>query len=284
MLYLSNKNYVECIDGRVGRGGVPALVVDYLVVGGGGAGGFAVLNQGYQGGGAGGFVTGSLTLSFNTPFDVIVGAGGSITGSQNGFTSSFSGNNFGTPITLIGAGGLSGQSGSNSGLPQAFGGGTGSECNGAGRYFGAGGGGGMRAGYDAVCFPTNAAGGGGDALAWYSGSFAGGGGGGLVALAGETPGAGGGGSSTNGRSGGDGASFTQPGVPPVQNTGGGGGAAGNNNLYPPTNGASGSVIIRYPYIPADFGIPYATGGDKYIFNGYVYHRFNNNGTFTTFAR
>ena len=279
MIYLSNQNIIESIDNQVFRGGVPPLVIDYIVVGGGGGG------RGYQGGGAGGFVTGSLIAAFNVPFIITVGAGGlaNLDGPYaTGSLSSFSGNNFGTPINIIASGGFT--SDAYSGYPQHNAGGLGNGCAGGGRYYGGGGGGGMRAGYDATC-ATDSAGGGGDAIAWYSGSFAGGGGGGTIGLAGETPQGGLGGGSTNGRSGANGGSFTSPGLPPVQNSGGGGGGVGNNSqTYPATNGASGSVLIRYPYVPGDFGIPYATGGDMYLFSDYVYHRFNSDGVFATFAR
>jgi hypothetical protein len=289
MLWNNNYNIVESIDQKLNRGGVPPLVVDYLIVGGGGAGQAAITGIGYGGGGSGGFNTGSLSLAFNIPFQIIVGAGG-IVSVSNGQSSSFSGDNFGTPISLTAGGGItptyvaSIQTDGRSGALQYNAGGSGNACAGGGRYYGGGGGGAMAIGESAICLPTARGGNGGAAIAWYSGSFAGGGGGGVIGLAGETPQAGAGGSSTNGRSGGDGGSFTSAGIPPVQNTGGGGGGAGNNNLYPASNGASGSVIIRYPYIQAEFAIPYATGGDKYIYDGYVYHRFNSNGTFATFAR
>jgi hypothetical protein len=285
MIYLSNQNIIESIDNQVSRGGVPPLVIDYIVVGGGGAGRVQVSGEfSYAGGGAGGFVTGSFISAFNVPFNIIVGAGAIASSANNGIggLSSFSGNNFGTPINIIASGGFTVDG--KSGLPQNNVAGTGSVCGGEGRYYGGGGAGGMRAGYNASCFPAPNGGGGGDAIAWYSGSFAGGGGGGVIGLAGETPQAGGGGGSTNGRSGGNGGQFTAPGLPPVQNSGGGGGGNGNNNLYPASNGASGSVILRYPYIDASFGVPYATGGDKYVYDGYVYHRFNSDGVFATFAR
>ena len=285
MLWNNNYNIVESIDQKLNRGGVPPLTVDYIVVGGGGAGRVQVSGENsYGGGGAGGFVTASLTLSFNTPFNIVVGAGAIASSANTGLggLSSFSGTNFGTPINIIASGGFT--TIGYSGEPQYNVSGTGSVCAGEGRFFGGGGGGGMNSGSSVNCLVGPTGGDGGAAIAWYSGSFAGGGGGGVIALAGETNLGGGGGGSTNGRSGGNGGSFTQPGLPPVENSGGGGGGNGNNNLYPASNGASGSVIIRYPYIPAEFAIPYATGGDITIYDGYVYHRFNSSGTFETFAR
>jgi hypothetical protein len=284
MLWNNNYNIVESIDQKLTRGGVPPLTVDYLVVGGGGAGQVAVFGNEYAGGGAGGFVTGSFVAAFNVPFTITVGAGAFASSSNMnvGQQSTFYGVNFGTPINIIASGGFT--TDPYSGYPQHIPGGSGSVCGGSGRYYGGGGGGGMSAGNPATCSFNNNGGNGGDAIAWYSGSFAGGGGGGVIGLAGETPGAGGGGGSTNGRSGGDGGQFTSPGLPPVENSGGGGGGNGNNNLYPASNGASGSVILRYPYSASEFAIPYATGGDKYVYDGYVYHRFNSDGTFATFAR
>jgi len=286
MLWNNNYNIVESIDQKLNRGGVPPLTVDYLVVGGGGAGRVQVSGEfSYAGGGGGGFVTSSLTLSFNTKFNIVVGAGAIASSANNGIggLSSFSGTNFGTPINIIASGGYT--STGDSGAPQNNIAGTGSVCAGSGRYYGGGGGGGMRTGSSVDCLAVPVAGGdGGDALAWYSGSFAGGGGGGVIGLAGETPLGGSGGGSANGPSGGSGGSFTTPTGNPVQNSGGGGGGNGNNNQLPATNGASGSVIIRYPYIPAEFAVPYATGGTITIYDGYVYHRFNSSGTFETFAR
>jgi hypothetical protein len=284
MIYLSNLNIIESIDNQVSRGGVPPLAVDYLVVGGGGAGQVSVFGNEYGGGGGGGFVSSSVTLQFNQPFAITVGSGGLASSSNNnvGQQSTFSGTNFGTPINIIASGGMT--TDAYSGYPQHNAPGTGSVCGGSGRYYGGGGGGGMSTGNPFTCSFENNGGNGGAALAWYSGSWAGGGGGGVIGLAGETPQGGGGGGSISGSSGGNGGSFTSPGLPPVQNSGGGGGGNGNNNLYPASNGASGSVIIRYPYIDASFGVPYATGGDKYVYDGYVYHRFNSDGVFTTFAR
>lgn len=284
MIYLSNQNIIESIDNQVSRGGVPPLAVDYLVVGGGAGGQVSVFGNEYGGGGGGGFVSASVTLQFNQPFTITVGSGGVASSANNnvGQQSTFSGTNFGTPINIIASGGMT--TDAYSGYPQHNVGGSGSVCGGGGRYFGGGGGGGMHIGYDFSCAGDGFGGAGGDALAWYSGSWAGGGGGGVIGLASETPLGGGGGSSISGSSGGSGGSFTQPGVPPVQNSGGGGKGNGNNNLYPASNGASGSVIIRYPYSAAQFAVPYATGGTTTIYDGYVYHRFNSSGTFTTFAR
>ena len=276
-----NYNYnvieaVSSIGGRgVTRGGVIPLSIDYIIVGGGGAGGINGGVGGYIGGGAGGFRTGSMVLGLNDTFTIEVGHGG-IPGGRLPSGSAMRNNVYDLFVSGAGAPGVSG-------WPQQNTYGTGSVCGGGGRYYGAGGGGGMSIGYDAVCSPTTIVGAGGDAIAWFSSSFAGGGGGGVIEVTPANVYGGAGGTSVSGSSGGDGGSYYGPSSAGRQFSGGGGGAAGNNNGAPASEGASGSVVIRYPYYAGDIGIAYATGGVKYIYNGYVYHRFESNGTFQTFA-
>lgn len=272
-----NYNVIEAVaaiggrGGAGGRGGVTPLTIDYMIVGGGGAGGVNGGIGGYTGGGAGGFRTGSLTLGLNDLFTIEVGQGGIPSGRLS------SGSAFrGTNIDLFVSGGIAG---GESGWPQSNTVGTTDSC-GAGRTLGGGGGGGMSVGYNGNCL-TPAAGFGGDAIAWYSSSFAGGGGGGVFYEAGVV--GGGGGTSVSGSSGGQGGSITNFSSAGRPFSGGGGGAAGNNNGSVASEGASGSVVIRYPYVDSDFGVPYAVGGIKYVYDGYVYHRFESNGTFQTFA-
>jgi hypothetical protein len=63
-------------------------MLDYLVVGGGGAGGSYITGiHGTGGGGAGGFITGSLYVNLNSNIVVTVGFGGSSSG-LNGKNSS----------------------------------------------------------------------------------------------------------------------------------------------------------------------------------------------------
>ena len=245
-----------------------ALTVDYLVVAGGGGGGSAVNSgnsEGAGGGGAGGLrstvtATGgggsletALSLSANTVYQAIVGAGGaggavSNNNGTNGTNSIFS------TITSVGGGGggkaattgLTGGSGGGGGagpsapyaggsrtVNQGFAGGSG--------YFSAraGGGGGAGAvGEDASSGNVRGGNGGAGVAVSITGSsvtYAGGGGGGEYATGG-TGGSGGGG---------NGGSYS----PSVQaqagttNRGAGGGGASFNLAA--GSGGSGIVIIRY---------------------------------------
>lgn len=263
--------------------------VDYLVVGGGGAGG-GIGNgaQGYSGGGgAGGMLTGTLAVS-SQAYSITVGAGGvgNTTAGVNGPNGS---NSVFSTVTATGGGGGGGaeMSGSNGGSGGGSGGtataplipGTGIAGQGhnGGNMFGqagvgpAGGGGGAGAvGGDAS---SGVAGNGGAGLSSsISGSavtYAGGGGGSVVSGTG-TAGSGGAGG------GGAGVSTAGVGVSGTANTGGGGG--GSSGAFAGGNGGSGIVIIRYLTPAVD-----CTGGNVSYAAGRTIHTFLASGTLTCYS-
>ena len=239
--------------------------VDYLVVAGGGGGG-----TGYGGGGGGGgFRTSvgasTLSLSSNTTYPVVVGAGGaggpaintgalSVTGTNGGYSNFASitstGGGGGAKTVAVGnAGGSGGGGGGDIGTVtggsgnaggyspvEGYNGGAGSNANnGAG-----GGGGGASAAGSAGSGSTGGAGGAGAAssLSGSSVTYAGGGGGGTYSSTAGAGGAGGGGagSGTVSVSGGNGTAFLG---------GGGGGGGASVNYSASGNGGSGIVIVRY---------------------------------------
>ena len=254
-----------------------ALSADILVVaGGGGSGGSANVDKGSAGGGAGGLLGfTSQSLTANTSYAVVVGAGGTCgtatsgaaTQGANGSDSQFA------SLTLVKGGGGSGAgnpgpgSGSNApwaGLNGGSGGGStgggtaGTATSGQGNNGGAsadsspyGGSGGGGAGAAGQAMGSGGAGGAGSSTysSWGSATgtgqnvsstyyYAGGGGGGVYSVA--TPGSGG-----NGGGGAGGAQGAQ-GSSGLTNTGGGaGGTGGNTTQHSGNNGGSGIVIVRY---------------------------------------
>lgn len=242
------------------------LNIDYLVVGGGGGGG-GRYNAG--GGGAGGVLSGTMTLSSNTLYPVIVGIGG--TGGAatdkglNGKDSSFNG------IVAKGGGGggafqyasggdaqgLSGGSGGgNSGYTTGTGAPTGpglgtsgqGSNGGLGALYGGGGGGGAGgAGANGTTTTGGAGGVGVSNSITGSAVFYGGGGGGASYTSTTVPQGGNGG----GGNGAPGPNTTAGGVPTAGTDGRGGGGGGANG-YGTTgattvggDGGDGIVIIRY---------------------------------------
>jgi len=278
-------------------------VMEYLVVAGGGPGGFSHSGAG----GAGGYRTGELMVYKNTTMVVTVGAGGTAStfrGDAPPYGNGPNGNNstFHTVTSLGGGAGGStytagspGGSGGGAGVGNAGGLGTegqGFEGGGPGGYFSGGGGGGASIrGRNSGEVVANQAGFGGDGAttpisggsltglgAIYNGSyfFSGGGGGGCysglsggVNFTSGNGGIGGGGKGSNG-----GAAATSGSI----NTGGGGGGGG----YPDSlggNGGSGVVIVRYSdFYPA--AQTYA--GSPYIYQsgGYRYYAFISSGSIT----
>ena len=235
-----------------------AITADILVVAGGGGGG----SDAGGGGGAGGLLySASQSLSANTTYSCVIGAGGTAAttatignyGSNSQFgsiTASVGGGAGSTTVSPAGTGGSGGGGGRNNG--QA----GGSPTSGQGYAGGSGvlntnGGGGGGAGAVGSNGSGGTAGSGGTGVNTYStwatatntgasGYFAGGGGAG--ASSGGTAGTGGNGGGGNGGLGnpGNGTSGTA-------NTGGGGGGGGGS-FGVSTNGAaggSGIVIIRY---------------------------------------
>lgn len=225
-----------------------SISAEYVVVSGGGAGGY--WHGG--GGGAGGYLTGSGTLTAQG-YTVTIGAGGAAGVSNSsrgakGNSTSFNsispngGGGGGTRYTETGGG--AGGSGGGGGFFGAAGTATPAgqgNPGGVGDGFG-GGGGGAGASGQASNDDAGVPGNGGDGLQWLNGIYYAGGGGGGHQGTGVDPisygGLGGGGNgsglSTSGRSG-------YPGAP---GTGGGGGGShytGTNKA----NGGSGTVVIRY---------------------------------------
>jgi hypothetical protein len=239
--------------------------VDYLVVAGGGAGGY---NLG-GGGGAGGLRS-TVTASGGTPgtpetalsmapgsYTVTVGAGGAGTASASALTDGS--NSVFATITSTGGGGgaiesgngrAGGSGGGGSRAPGTAGAGTTSQgrAGGIGTDTGgnsAGGGGGAGAVGGNSSGTVGGTGGAGVAVAISGSSVTYAGGGGGVGVAGGSNGtigqggAGGGGASGN----------NNPTINPIAgtaNTGGGGGGGENAPATPGGNGGSGIVIVRYP--------------------------------------
>jgi len=237
------------IFSNFGAVGSLPLMVDYLVVGGGGAG----RANGGAGGGAGGCISVTESVAFveGSPYTVTVGDGGiatdasydvSAAGSSSisgpGVSVSVDGGGYGgsylSSITDGGDGGSGGGAGGRAsavpGLATGVGtGNDGGDSNGSG-YGGGGGGGAGGVGQDSTT--TNGADGGVGLASSITGT--------------ELYYAGGGGGSSEGNGGsGVGGSVTGGNTvtPPVANTGSGG--AGDRNLpNPASSGADGVVIIR----------------------------------------
>jgi hypothetical protein len=254
------------------------LTVDYLVVGGGGAGGREDYGSGIGGGGGagglrctvgatggGGSLESPLALTANTLYPVLVGAGGafSVAGSRgaNGGNSTF-----GSIVAIGGGGGAGGEGGGwtykgqNGGsggggeggtTTNVFGGGnsgtggsgTANQGFAGGNSIGGSGGGTGGGGGAGEAGNTNGGATGGDGVATsISGSsvtYAGGGGGALYGTA-SAGGAGGGGTGAN--------YSVSAATDGTVNLGGGGGGGGNDSSGGRNrsgNGGSGIVIVRY---------------------------------------
>ena len=234
-----------------------ALTCDYLVVAGGGAGGSTGRGGG---GGAGGYRTSiggsTLSLSSNTVYQALVGAGGAgLTGAgpgNSGTNSIFStitssgggGGGQGNPNGANGiAGGSGGGGGSGNGLTGSGGAGNagsyspvegyagGSGSNTANAY-GSGGGGGSSVigGSGSGTNGGNGGNGTANSISGTSITYAGGGGGAINAGTNGTGGTGGGGAGGT------------VGVAGTANTGGGGGGTGGSVSG---SGGSGIIIVRY---------------------------------------
>jgi hypothetical protein len=217
--------------------------VEYLVIAGGGSGGF---NCG-GGGGAGGYLTGNLSINSNTYLaSVGGGAPGQVGSGIQGTGSSFAG----ISVTGGGSGGSTGASGGGGGS----GGGSSNGVNASGtsgqgnnggsgsfssNSFGGGGGGKGAVGNNST---GSAAGSGGAGLAssitGTSVTRAGGGGGGAFPSNAGSGGIGGGGNGAAGGSSTSGSSGTA-------NTGSGGGGGAGGGAGTGGGGGSGIVIVRY---------------------------------------
>lgn len=263
----------------------PLTQMEYLAIAGGGGGGGGPSDAyGGGGGGAGGVLLGTLPAGSAGNITVVVGAGGNggPGGPSPGYGNAGSdGGNTTVNLNLIAFGGGGGAAAIISdGRPGGSGGGSafapavrgsnvigqgnpgGAGINASGGRGGTGGGGGYSsAGGDAAIFPpgqdnTGYSGMGGlGLLSNYSGTnkeYAGGGGGG--AGYGSPPFA----ANVGRYGGGNGGAAETSGIAANVNTGGGGGGAGRGTFSPgPIRytggaGASGIVIIRYPWQPLPF--------------------------------
>jgi hypothetical protein len=259
--------------------------IDYLMVAGGGAGGYQIGG----GGGAGGYLANTTSVGLSIAFPIVIGAGGSAVQSSsivNGSDTTFN------SLTAVGGGGgaygfnngVSGNSGGSGGGgagSNATGGAGGSPTSGQGFAGGAGagsdnfgsggaGGGAAEAG-NTDGGNSNSAGGfyGGDGLNWQSlGTYYAGGGAGGYWTGTGTRGVGGLGG------GGDGGSNGSTGLAGSTNTGGGGGGGSYNGIIG-GSGGSGIVIIRYA------GSQRGTGGTVTSAGGYTYHTFTSSATYTS---
>lgn len=278
-----------------GSGPSADVSLEYLIVGGGGAGGRSGFGIASPGGGAGGVLTGTTSVSSTGTFNVVVGDGGApvttdyITKGGNGGDSSFNG------ITAIGGGGggaldspdgAAGGSGGGGGRdgvggPTAGIGGSGTAGQGndgggigtADENDGSGGGGGAgTAGQAGSSTFLEEGGNGGDGIASsISGAstyYGGGGGGGRYGLGGL-----GGGGNANQFDNGDIAPTA--GAP---NTGGGGG--GNDGVGDGYGAAGGSGVVIIRYTTGDLT---ATGGTITTDGGDTIHTFTSSGTFEVTA-
>jgi hypothetical protein len=245
--------------------------IDYLIVAGGGAGGQNLGSSTYAsaGGGAGGLLQGISTVSKNTAYSLVIGAGAGAAG--------YAGNNS-TGLSLT-----------------AIGGGSGSPNNGAStRNGGSGGGAGDPPATDSQPAGSGTAGQGNSGGAAPGGQGTSGGGGGAGATgSGAQGGVGiswqslgafyaGGGSGTNGGSlvgggqggGGTGGPFANSTAGTVNTGGGGGGSYGGSGSQAGKTGGSGIIILRY------VGSQRGSGGTITSAGGYTYHTFTSSGTYT----
>lgn len=284
--------------------------VEYLLVGGGGAGGFfPFINNipntysGPSGGGAGagGFVSGTIDLLLGNAYPIQVALGGIDVGNDaknGGDTTAFGltaygGGSGGEQISLYDAAGPgSGSSGgggygnqttvSGSAIygSQGKDGGIGANYAflGGGVYSGGGGGGGASVkGGNAFQSGGNLgkikAGAGGDGKAWSDGKYySGGGGGGSWSTSTTSIASAVGGIGGGGQGGSKGFGAAQSGSP---NTGGGGG--GGEGVR---NGGSGIVKVRYP--ATSISDVKFVGGETTYSSSYIYHTFNSSSVLYTY--
>ena len=261
--------------------------VEYLVIGGGAAGGMGSYNGG---GGAGAYRTAAGHAVSSISYAITVGAGGV---GRNADNSGSNGNSsiFDTITAEGGAGGAgnyqhTGSTGTNG---SGGGGAIGLAIGGAGGTYGKNGG----TGSSWVAPYLSGGGGGGGAGTNGSNGYAGGGGAGGSGVASSITGvsvtrAGGGGGSGGdsntsnvagaGGSGGGGAGglarFDTAGTNGTANTGGGGGGGGSGAVINNGNGGSGIVILKY--LTSSMS---ATGGTITTSGLYTIHSFTSNGNF-----
>jgi hypothetical protein len=261
---------------------ITSLSASYLVVAGGGSGGYDTAGNA-GGGGAGGLLTGTgLTLDANSIYTVTVGAGGTAPTAANSVGNDGSNSAFGlVATTAVGGGGggtysnfngRSGGSGGGGGQTSGAGGaGTSGQGNAGGTNSSIAGSGGGGAGAVGVSSSTALGGNGGagsaSSISGTSTNYAGGGGGSNHGSAGSQGGLGGTGGGGNGHYG---ATAGQAGT---ANTGGGGGGGGETRAA--GNGGSGVVIISYAGSTQQM-----SGGTVTIVGGNVIHTFTSSGYLT----
>jgi hypothetical protein len=236
------------------------LSCDYLVIAGGGSGGYA----GGSGGGAGGYLSGTLSVTSgaktvtvgaggagssssrsngsNSVFDSITSTGGgSGTNSGGGYSGGSGGGGVGDSGVLATGGAASPSGQGNKGGDRTTGGTTDS--------FGAGGGGASAAGVDTNTVPSNGGAGSASSITGTSVTRAGGGGGGINKSTGSQAGIGGSGGGGSGTYWNGSAFVTTSGVKDATvNTGSGGGGGGRQSGVQNDvagSGGSGIVIVRY---------------------------------------
>ncbi|MFN6017299.1 MAG: glycine-rich domain-containing protein [Verrucomicrobiota bacterium] len=264
--------------------------VEYLLIGGGGAGGSTVTGDdgvdGTGGGGAGGFVEGTVSLA-NQSYGISVGAGGSgatrgVVRGENGGNTTFStftatggggGGGYGLTGNTGGSGGGGGgrqnTAGGSATSGQGFAGGNAQSGNTMGQASGGGGGGAGGAGQAGDTVENGGDGGIGktSTITGQSVYYAGGGGGAGIASNGDSQGQG-------GLGGGGNASRTGNGGAGTNGLGGGGGGVGDYGAG--GNGGSGIVVVRYKGASAGTGGTITTGTNSAA--GYTLHTFTNTGT------
>ena len=291
-IYNSDDNKVQVYTGSAWEdlGGINAIQVDYVIIGGGaggtgtagnygagsgaGAGGYlASYNSESSGGGDSSLSTLTLLADGTTTYRVSIGAGGSAGAVSNGSAAT---GGLGSPSEFVlqavggGAGGtfnsrsLPGASGGGGGSgnttigqgidKQGFDGGLGKAYTASAAASSGGGGGAGSVGEDA---DTDGSGHGGDGGAGVSSTItgssverAGGGGGGVATAPGSASGGGGAGG------------LNAIGTAGTANTGGGGGASANSTNAG-ASGGSGVVILRYPdtYTISQTGLTLTTATD-----------------------
>ena len=263
---------------------VASYSASYLLVAGGGSGGYLNANNvGTAGGGAGGVLATTSVFIPGTAYTITIGAGGSGAGAgTNGVSSSIStvataiGGGYGAGSAVGansgGSGGGGGYGGSTGGSGTAGQGNAGGNNTNSGPYYPASGGGGAGAvGNNGSGAASGAGGIGVQSSISGTTTYYGGGGGGGVAGGSSQVGAGGlGGGATGATS-----SSVNNGT---ANTGGGGGGTGVPSSGGATNGGgnggSGICIISYT------GAQRGTGGTVTSSGGNTIHTFTSSGTYT----
>jgi len=250
----------------------PVYTVSYLMIAGGGSGG------GYRGGGggAGGYLASTFSITPNTSYPIVVGAGGtgavvSINSSDTTFSTLTAVGGGGGGTSTAGAPGALGGSGGGGYSDTAAGGaGTsgqgfagGSGTNNGSSYSGGGGGGASAVGTNATAAIAGVGGAGtSSSISGSAVTRAGGGGGGSLNGTASAGGAGGGGAG----------SASAAGTAGTANFGAGGGGGGANSFL---GGAGGSGVFIISYAGSQRG----TGGTVTSSGGNTIHTFTSSGTY-----